>query len=197
MAKETRKTNNNKTATSELKVKELQVIKNEINVGPRQPDTSESMGICHLLECTCILPQYLNSQKPVFHKFRAFSIVNENDEVQPTFVQCNNCGIVHKVVDICKSQIIHGKEELANVVTIRDIQVGFPQRLAEVMNDYKCEIHVWEHAKFILDNERWGAHVVLKSEEMDGKKLGKFLVINSPDKFGVSTFEETVEYSTN
>jgi len=197
MAKETRKNNNTKVTMSDTKVKESDIVNNIINLGPRQPKITTPTGVCHLLECTCILPQYLNTQKPVFHKFRVFSIIDEDDKVEEKFVQCNNCGIVHKIIDICKSQVIHGKEELANVVTIKDIKLSFPQRLAEVIDDYKCEVYVWEHAKFILDSERWGSYVVLNSEELEGKKVGKFLVINSADKFGISTFEETVEYSTN
>jgi hypothetical protein len=176
---------------------EKEVISNTNNIGPQQPNASENVGICHLIECTCILPQYLNSKQPVFHKFITFSVIDENDTITQKYSQCNNCGAIHKIVDICKSEIMRGKEELSSVVTKNDLAFSIPKQLVELLNEYKCDVHIWEYVKFILDNEKWGSYVIIKSEELDGKKIGKFLVINSETKFGISTFEETVEYSTN
>ena len=63
-------------------------------------------GVLHLIECHCCLPQYKNSKKPVYHKFKVFSILDDGDTVISKHSQCNNCGVVHHVIDICKSEII-------------------------------------------------------------------------------------------
>ena len=70
----------------------------------------------HLIECHCILPQYKKAPKPVFHKFIVFSEI-DNDVVEPTYVQCNNCGAVHKIYDFCKSEIIVGRDELRTILS--------------------------------------------------------------------------------
>ena len=69
-------------------------------------------GINHLIECQCILPQYKKRNNPPFHRFVVFSIVDDSDDVVEKFSQCNNCGIVHRVYDICKSEIASGHESL-------------------------------------------------------------------------------------
>ena len=79
-------------------------------------------GVRHLIECHCILPQFRNRQTPVYHKFIVFSTVDD-DKVNKKLVQCNNCGILHKVVDLCKSEIAHGMEEGASLRTIEDIRL--------------------------------------------------------------------------
>ena len=62
-------------------------------------------GFKHLVQCHCILPQYRKMKDPVFHKFVVFSTIDKKDNVEPKNVQCNNCGVIHKVFDICKSEI--------------------------------------------------------------------------------------------
>ena len=63
-------------------------------------------GVRHLIECHCTLPQYRNANPPVYHKFVVFSVLDE-DAIQKKLVQCNNCGIIHKVVDLCKKKANH------------------------------------------------------------------------------------------
>jgi len=62
-------------------------------------------GMKHLIECHCILSQYRDRQDAIYHKFIVFSEVDEGDTVIPKFVNCNNCGICHNVIDLCKSII--------------------------------------------------------------------------------------------
>ena len=76
------------------------------------------LGLKHVVECTCILPQYKNQTPPVFHQFVVFSIINNQDELQPDYAQCNNCGVIHKVVDACKSEILSGQENLSSIISI-------------------------------------------------------------------------------
>ena len=135
----------------------------------------EIHGIRHLIECNCILPQYKNRKPVVWHKFAVFSVVNENDEVVPKFVQCNNCGIIHKVTEIGKSEITI-KENLKSIKTIEDIKFGIQSDIAGLLEQYKCDISVWEEAEFILQNKIWGSMVVLDQEIENGIINGKALI---------------------
>ncbi len=168
-----------------------------LNGGPAQPTSdTEKHGMRHLIECTCILPQYLKSDNPVFHKFIVFSIVLENDAVKQKYAQCNFCGIIHNIIGICRSEIVRGKEDPHSVVSKEDIAISFPHRLAALLEDYKCELHVWEHVKFILDEEKWGDHVVLTKEVIDGRQSGKFIAIGGQERFAISPYSEAVQYGT-
>lgn len=167
-----------------------------VECGPYVPPTGEKTGVTHLIECTCILPQYLKREKPVFHRFTVFSIINEDDTVQEKIVQCNNCGIVHRIKDVWKSEIVYGRDESQGVVNIDDVKWSLPTRLAELLEANDCELHVWEHVKFILDEEKWGSRVILTADEIDGRRVGKFLTIAGPDKFGIAQYSEEVVINT-
>ena len=109
-------------------------------------------GQQHLIQCHCVLPQYRGRKDPVYHKFTVFSIIDESDTVVPKFVQCNNCGVIHKVYDICKSEIITGKDEMRNTAKIDDFKffdkvtrVDFNNKeIREVKRAARCIVNLCE-----------------------------------------------------
>lgn len=151
-------------------------------------------GQRHLVQCQCVLPQYRKLKDPVFHKFTVFSVI-DNDTVEPKYVQCNNCGAVHKVYDICKSEIIPGKDELRSVTTIQEISISIPGDLRQLLETYNCDITVWEHIKFSLQEQRWGDQVVITRESVGDEVTGKILTIAARDRFTLENYiiRETLE----
>jgi len=146
-------------------------------------------GIKHLLQCHCILPQYRNSQDPVFHQFTVFSIIDtESDTVIPKFSACNNCGAVHKVFDIQKSEIITGRDEVATSMSIDDFVFSLPGDLFDLLQSYNREIADFEHAQFILENKLWGQHIVLSREELDEFVQGKMIKFMDETHFKVESY---------
>lgn len=146
-------------------------------------------GIKHLVQCHCILPQFKNAENPVFHKFVVFSIVDSSDTVQPKFAQCNNCGIVHKVVDICNSVIILNKEESNSISSKSDIRISLPKSLSEILDTYDVDIATWEMAEWIYLTKRWNDGIVLaRDESIENEFHGKRLVFLGEDRFKIETF---------
>lgn len=141
----------------------------------------------HLVQCHCILPQFRKSPNPVFHKFVVFSVM-ENDVVVPKYVQCNNCNAVHKVYDICKSEIIPGKDELRSVTTINEVKLFLSQDIRTLLETYSCDLPVWEHIKFCIEESRWGDRVILTRENVEGEIVGKILTIESKDRFSLESY---------
>ena len=144
-----------------------------------------------MVECQCVLPQYKKSANPVYHKFVVFSVL-EDDKIKTNFAQCTNCGVVHKIIDLCKSEILNGKESLNSLETIEDIKLSIPQDLSAVLENYSCDISNWQHAKFIYENGKWGDSIVLVREELDSEIQGKFLTIVSHNRFKIETFLESL-----
>jgi hypothetical protein len=141
-------------------------------------------GLRHLVQCHCVLPQYRKRKDPVFHKFLVFSIL-ENDITEEKLVQCSNCGVIHRVFDICKSEVYSGKDESLSVNTIEDIKISIPDKLLNILESYSCEIHVYENIKFILEEKSWKSKVKLTSEEIEGKVSAKFLQINGYERYSM------------
>ena len=152
-------------------------------------------GIKHLIQCHCVLPQYKNSTNPVFHKFAVFSIIDESDTVILKYAECNNCGAAHKVYDICKSEILTGRDEVTSRLNKEDFKFSLPKDLFELLNQYDRELSDFEHSQFIIDNEKWDSTIVLSREEMDDHIQGKLLRFISSNKFRIESYihRDTIE----
>lgn len=145
-------------------------------------------GQRHLVNCRCVLPQFKNKEEPPRHKFVVFSIIDDTDSVIPKFVQCNNCGIIHKVIDICKSDILQGKENMSSIVSLDDIKSNLPPNLKDILDRHNCDVSAWEQAQFILENKFWGDFVILAQDEDSGSKQGKYVRIMSDSFFKIESF---------
>ena len=117
----------------------------------------------HLIKCRCVLPQFKKMQDPPQHEFVVFSKFDENDNVVPKFAQCTNCGAIHHVFEIQKSQILQGKEAMSSIVTIDDIKPSLPDNLKNILDSNKADLPTWEYAQYIIENELWGNFVVLSA----------------------------------
>ena len=146
-------------------------------------------GLKHLIQCHCMLPQYRNSKDPVFHQFVVFSVLDEeSDSITPKFAECNNCGAAHKIIDICKSELLTGREDVRSQLTIEDTKHSLPDSLFELLQSYDRELPDYEHAQFILENETWGEYIVLTRDEFDEYTQGKLVKFISCDKFRVESY---------
>jgi len=145
-------------------------------------------GVKHLIQCHCVLPQFKDRSDPVFHKFTVFSIIDESDTVQPKFSQCNNCGVVHRVVDICKSELT-SKEESKSIPNIDDIKFSLSPDLSRVLESYQCDLATWEQAEWIFLNKVWDQWIVLSRDEDDqGELHGKRLIFSEDGRFRIEAF---------
>ena len=99
---------------------------------------------------------------------------------------------INALTELCKSEILNGKESLNSLETIEDIKLSIPQDLSAVLENYSCDISNWQHAKFIYENGKWGDSIVLVREELDSEIQGKFLTIVSHNRFKIETFLESL-----
>ena len=137
-----------------------------------------SYGQKHLIKCRCVLPQFKNSSDPEKkqHRFTVFSEIID-DVVKQKFAQCNNCGLVHKVTDICTSEIMPGKESMGSILSIDDIKSGLHASLVSILERHQCDLPTWEHAQHIVENKKWGDIVILTSDLEEDVKNIKYVRI--------------------
>ena len=145
-------------------------------------------GYKHLLQCRCVLPQFKNQADPPRHQFIVFSAIKDDDTPVVKYAQCNNCGIIHKVVDICKSEVLAGKEAMGSIMKVEDIKVAMHPNLVDILERHACDLPTWEHAQFILENKQWGDFVVLNQEEESGTRQGKYVRIMGESLFKVENY---------
>jgi hypothetical protein len=148
-------------------------------------------GVRHNVKCTCVLPQFKKLERAIQHEFPVFSVLDEDkNELIEKHAQCDNCGVVHRVFDICKSQIMYSREKPTTLMrSLDEIKISVPERLQAVLLTNDCHISVWEQVEFIISHQEcWGSYVKLSSEnEEDDKMSVKVLFIYSADAFKVET----------
>jgi hypothetical protein len=145
--------------------------------------------IKHLIECKCVLPQFKQVEPPRWHYFVVFSEINETGAVIPSFVQCNNCGIVHKVTEVGVSSIL-GRDDLPSLPNLEDIKSGLPEKIVSILEKYDCELPTYQEVAFILEHQLWGRMVILTKEIVDGTLLGKYLLVLGETLWKINSFQE-------
>ena len=145
-------------------------------------------GVKHLIRCRCVMPQFKNLPEPPQHQFVVFSVIDDNDRVQLKFAQCNNCGVIHKVIDVCKSEVLTNREDMGSILTVDEIKAGLPRNLVNILDSNDADLPTWEVASFIYENKRWGEFVVLNTDSENGTRQGKYVQILGESMFKVNTF---------
>jgi hypothetical protein len=152
-------------------------------------------GQRHLIQCRCILPQFKSHNPPVFHQFTVFSIIGDDDKLRKHFAQCNNCGLIHKIVDVCRSEMQTSKDELKSLETIDDVLSGLSQQLRDFLVTVDVDLPTVQAITFIVNEKRWGDYVTLFSETVDDMTQVKRVRVLSETLYKVETFnrEETLK----
>jgi len=143
-------------------------------------------GHKHLVSCRCSLPQFKNMDDPPFHKFIVFSVIDDNENIASSYAQCNNCGVIHRITDICRSEIVN-REDLMTLPSIDDVRLGMNDQLAATLDRYKADLPTWQAVQYIIDNERWGDFVTLTSDELEGERQVKYIQILGRNIFKIKT----------
>jgi cell division ATPase FtsA len=117
-------------------------------------------------------------------------MLDESDTILMKYVNCNHCGVVHKVYDVCKSEIVVGKEDLATAITIDDVKLMLPQDIVGVLESYNCDLPSYEHALFILQHKKFEEKVILNKEVMEEEVIGKCLKFSEK---GIPSIESFLE----
>lgn len=146
-----------------------------------------SYGQKHLIKCRCVLPQMKKLSTPISHQFLTFSEIID-EVVKIKYAQCNNCGVIHKVIDICSSEIMNGKEAMSSIMTIDDIRSSLNPKLCAILDRHNCDLPTWEHAQYVVENKRWGENVVLTTEIEGDDKVIKFVKIISDGLYKVDLY---------
>lgn len=147
-------------------------------------------GVKHLVQCRCILPTMKNRPDPPLHQFIVFSI-EENGKILEKLVTCNNCGIVHEVYELCKSNIMSGVEGTKSSVTLEDISIMLPESVRNLLQGYEKELPDYEHIHFMIEENMVGDFVILSQEFNDGRRSGKVLKYKGKGKFEIEPFSRS------
>lgn len=140
-------------------------------------------GVKHLIECHCTLKIYEGDDNHIYHKFPVYSKLDIHGKVIEKFSQCNHCQTIHKVYDICKSDIIRsGKDDHNSALSRDDISYQIPDKVNKILVKYDCDISTWEQVLDYCENEVWNQKIVLSRDLIEGRYHVKVLTLISENK---------------
>ena len=137
----------------------------------------------HLVTCRCILTQFKRMKDPPSYEFVVFSEI-EDELVKVKIVACPNCGILHKIVDICKSELLN-RDESRILVSLDDVKLSLSESFVAILEKHDVDLSVWEHARWIIENSKWGSFVVLEQEKVKGGKMVKIMTVLGTSLFRI------------
>lgn len=143
----------------------------------------------HLVECNCLLPQFKHSNPPKWHHFIVFSEIDDKGEIVPSFAQCNNCGVIHKVLEVCVSSMLK-RDSLPSLVTSKELMATLPEKLQKDLERYKPDLPTLQEISWIFEHQAWGRGILLTKEEMDGIVVGKTLLILGETLWKIQPFQD-------
>jgi len=146
-------------------------------------------GIKHTVRCRCILSQFKSRKNPPLHEFVVFSVMDD-DDLKESHAKCNNCGITHKVIDLCRSEILDKSDEWS-VPTKEEISYSLSPDLKDLLNSYEADLPTWQMSQWIIDNNRWGSKIILSKKDLDDRIEGKILIFKEKNLFRIETFLES------
>jgi len=153
-------------------------------------------GFKHLVKCRCVMTQFKRLNNPPAHQFSVFSEEEDDGSIKPKYAQCNNCGLIHRVIDICKSEIMDKKEDMSSLVTVEDLKVNLnlSPNIVLILESNSCDLSTWELVSYIVEKKQWGNFVVLTSESESGMVHGKILQILGENLFKVTPFSRQEQF---
>ena len=142
-------------------------------------------GIKHLIECHCVLRIFNHDDQVYNHKFPVYSKLDDTGKIIPKLSKCNNCQSLHYVHDYCTSDLRGGKDESMITLSIDDIALSLPDKLVNTLVKVDSDISTWEHCLDIIEEKRWGEHVVLSRDIINENEHVKILLINNENQFKI------------
>jgi len=146
----------------------------------------------HLMECRCFLSNSQNKENPIFYRFKVFSLLDQNQNIVPKLVKCNNCNLIHRIKDVGQTTILSIHEDTKSVLSIEDIKLSIPNSIADVLESYKVDLTIWEEVQYILENEAWNKQVILTYDDVENKREGKLLKIKNHFSIKVENFTDNL-----
>ena len=144
-------------------------------------------GTKHLIQCHCVLPQYRKMENPVFHKFIVFSKLDDDGDIIQKLAGCNNCGVVHKVIDMCKSEVSYGLDDSIAIRSIDDLKMSLPKDISNILEAHKCDLSTWEQMEDIFDENAWGSEVVISRASTPDATQLKCLIVKDEKTYKIET----------
>ena len=146
------------------------------------------IGTKHLIQCHCMLPQFKKRDEPLFHKFVVYSKCDNDGEAIEKFSKCNNCGVIHKIIDFCKSELFYGSEDTLSLITVEDLRLTLPENIQIILVYLKCDISTWVQVAHHFVCDIFDTPIVIAKKRIAGSTQMKHLILLESGKIKIDVY---------
>ena len=146
------------------------------------------IGTKHLIQCHCMLPQFKKRDEPLFHKFVVYSKCDNDGEAIEKFSKCNNCGVIHKIIDFCKSELFYGSEDTLSLITVEDLRLTLHENIQIILDNHKCDISTWEQVAHHFECDIFDTPIVIAKKRIAGSTQMKHLILLESGKIKIDVY---------
>lgn len=144
--------------------------------------------IIHEIECLCfdrVQRVLAHDSRP--NKFKVFQPVDKTGNAVENIYACESCGRKWLVKDVDDYEPIKWDEK--PYYTRKFLERNIPDEIVNLLKDLKCDLYVYAHIYFVLNNQIWGSRVPLAANKIKSAKNRdeirfKILIIK-----GIGSFE--------
>ena len=68
------------------------------------------------------------------------------------------------------------------------MKIMLPSPVVNMLESYDCDIPTWEHALFIINENKWGEFIILERNSTDDGFDGKILRFKNQNKFMIEPY---------
>lgn len=151
----------------------------------------EKSGQKHLIECKCVLPQFQNKKPVVYHCFVVFSELDEDMNVLEHYEICNNCQAVHKIIDLCKSEVVPTnllEEEKIQVLEEDYYKKRLSAGIVGALDSNQVELATWKEVYYHFSNGNWGKEIIIKRDDDGDDVVVKVIKVYDRKTFKVEQY---------
>jgi len=135
-----------------------------------------------------MLPQFKKRDEPLFHKFVVYSKCDNDGEAIEKFSKCNNCGVIHKIIDFCKSELFYGSEDTLSLITVEDLRLTLPENIQIILDNHKCDISTWEQVAHHFECDIFDTPIVIAKKRIAGSTQMKHLILLESGKIKIDVY---------
>lgn len=133
--------------------------------------------VLHEVSCKC--------REPLSSGFIVFSEINiEDGSLKEKCAKCPFCGAIHKIKEIHESVLVDDIDG-CKYRTVSSFDGKFSDKISSVLNNFDCDVYIYECIEHLKDSRRSGNIVIKKEIKDDGAVKYIVMSINEDGKFTI------------
>jgi len=136
----------------------------------------------------------MDMKDPPHYAFPVLSKISKNGQVNDKNVKCPNCGRMHCVYEIGRSNVISG----GSYRELDDVKRTLPDDLVKALDEHGCDYITYEECELAIKKRvKNNRKIILTREYSDGEITGKCVLIKKNGDFLLESYSYSAKDEVN